>query len=331
MNALPPISVILPVYNHAGFLDRALGALLVQAIAPLEIIVIDDASTDDSAAVAERWQARFEPATRLRILRNAVNLGVNRSLNRGLEEAQAAYVVCTAADDWLRPRFLAAMAAAATRFPHARLLTSTLVEHFESADRTFQHGRDSEQGPWYSEGEAFFDPAEVDALLRRGHVAMPVSASMIHAATIRDLGGFDPRLKWHADWFVSMTIALRFGFAIIPEPLAVFRIAAGTFSGDNVRSGTRQDPVCSAICEKLAGAEFADVRRQLLRTPSPFAPFVRYMIAALARRPRDWDLLASVARWWLGEMLKGRRPGRLRRFVESFGVSTAPRRRNGSG
>jgi hypothetical protein len=330
MNALLPVSVILPVYNHARFLNRALAALLVQAVAPFEILVIDDASADDSAEVAERWRPLFEPAIRLRILRNAVNLGVNRSLNRGLEEARGAYVVCTAADDWLRPRFLADMTAAAARFPGARLLTSTLVEHFEATGRTFEHGRDSEQGPWYSETEAFFDPAEMDALLRRGHVAMPVSASMIHAATIRDLGGFDPPLKWHADWFVSMAIALRFGFAIVPEPLAVFRIAAGTYSGDNVRSGTRQDPVCAAICQKLAGPEFADVRRQLLRTPSPLAPFVRYMIAALVRRPRDWDLLAGVARWWLGEMLKGRRPGRLRKLVESFGVSTAPRPRKRS-
>ena len=89
MNALLPVSVILPVYNHSRFLNRALAALLVQAVAPFEILVIDDASADDSAEVAERWRPLFEPAIRLRILRNAVNLGVNRSLNRGLEEARA--------------------------------------------------------------------------------------------------------------------------------------------------------------------------------------------------------------------------------------------------
>jgi glycosyltransferase involved in cell wall biosynthesis len=81
-----PISIVLPVYNHARYLPRAIDALAGQEQAPGEIIIIDDASTDGSADVAENMRRRLEPATNLRIMRNPSNMGVNLSINRGLSE-----------------------------------------------------------------------------------------------------------------------------------------------------------------------------------------------------------------------------------------------------
>jgi glycosyltransferase involved in cell wall biosynthesis len=321
------ISILLPVYNHAQYLQRALDALAAQEHAPGEIIVIDDASTDASADIAERMRARLEPATTLRILRNPYNMGVNGSLNRGLSEVRGSYLACTAADDWFKPRFVSAMADAIARFPDARLVTSSYVEFFELDGRTIEHGLESESGPWYSDGRAcFFDVDGLLALLARGYVALPVSASLIHTQTLREIGGFDPALKWHADWFASTAIALRHGFAVVPEPLAVFRVASGTYSGDNVRNRQRQREVCNALGDKLRMPAFSDVRHRLALAPAPFAPFVRHLIPALARRPRDWQLLSSVVVWWLREASRGRRPGRLRALVQSFGVDSSPRR-----
>ena len=51
----PSLSVILPNYNHSAYLPRALDALLAQTVQPMEMIVIDDCSTDDSLAVAKGW------------------------------------------------------------------------------------------------------------------------------------------------------------------------------------------------------------------------------------------------------------------------------------
>jgi glycosyltransferase involved in cell wall biosynthesis len=321
------ISILLPVYNHASYLPRALDALAAQEQAPGEIIVIDDASTDASADVAETMRDRLEPATALRILRNPGNMGVNFSINRGLSEVRSRYVVCTAADDWLRPRFVSAMTDAIARFPDAKLVTSRYVEFYEADGSTHEHGPNSERGLWYTDGRPrFFDADDLLALLSRGYVILPVSASLIHAQTLRDLGGFDVALKWHADWFAATAISLRHGFAVVPEPLAVFRVASGTYSTDNMNHPQREGEVCHAICDKLRMAEFTDIRRRLLRAPTPFSSFVRYLIPVLARRPRDWDLLAVLVSWWLREASQGRRPGRLRALVESLGIDIAPRR-----
>jgi glycosyltransferase involved in cell wall biosynthesis len=260
------------------------------------------------------------------VLRNDTNLGVNRTLNRGLTIAAGDYVVCTGADDWLRPRFIEAMSTAAQQFPHADLITSRYTEYFEAEDRLVEHASDSELGLWFIADSSchFFSPAELVKLLRRATVALYFNASMIRTDLLRRTGGFDPALKWHADWFAIYAIALRHGFAVIPESLAVFRLAAGTYSGSGVHDRKRQAEVCHAVCDKLADPLWRDVRASLAATPSPFSPLVRGLVPALVRRPHDWDLLAHVALWWLNEARKGRRPGLLRSLAARLGFDIRP-------
>jgi glycosyltransferase involved in cell wall biosynthesis len=320
------VSIVLPVYNHAVLLPRALEALAAQTKMPDEIIVIDDASSDSSHEVARDFAARLGSRARYTVLRNETNLGVNRTLNRGLGIVAGDYVVCTGADDWLRPRFIEAMSAAAQQFPEAALITSRYTEYFEAENRLVEHASDSELGLWFVADNRcnFFSPAELSALLRRATVALYFNASALKTDLLRRAGGFDPALKWHADWFAIYAIALRNGFAVVPESLAVFRVASGTYSGSGVHDRKRQIEVCHAVCDKLNDPPWRDVRSSLATAPSPFSPLVRGLVPALARRPRDWDLLAHVALWWLNEVRKGRRPGRLRSLASRLGFDIRP-------
>jgi glycosyltransferase involved in cell wall biosynthesis len=98
------LSVVLPNYNHAKFVGRALTALIRQKRAADEIIVIDDGSTDDSLDVIHGIAAR---APAIRVLRNEKNIGVIATLQRGLESARGDYVYFAASDDWVFPDFFA--------------------------------------------------------------------------------------------------------------------------------------------------------------------------------------------------------------------------------
>src|ERR1700687_483080 len=98
------LSVVLPNYNHARFVGRALAALLGQQRTADEIIVIDDGSTDDSVRVIDGIAAS---APAIRVLHNASNIGVIATLQRGLEAARGKYVYFAAADDWIFPDFFA--------------------------------------------------------------------------------------------------------------------------------------------------------------------------------------------------------------------------------
>jgi len=90
----PRVSVILPVYNGAEFLGESLGSVLRQTFGDFEVLVIDDASTDDSAAVAESFG---DP--RVRLVRHEQNQRLPATLNHGLDLAQGEFVARMDADD----------------------------------------------------------------------------------------------------------------------------------------------------------------------------------------------------------------------------------------
>jgi glycosyltransferase involved in cell wall biosynthesis len=314
--ALPTISVLLANYNHARFIATALKALAAQTLPPDEVLVIDDASTDDSVAVIDGFRVSLP---QLRLLRNDRNLGVNATTNRALAEARGSHVICTGADDWLEPECVSRLAAGVSVHPKCPFYVSDYVQYFEATERLVHHRCDSELGPWYAGNKPqYFSPDELRHLLDRGFVWLPINAALVDRQMLLAVGGYDPKLRWHADWFATYTLALRYGFTVVPEPLSVFRVSAATYSGRGMRDKRQQRQVCTAIYDKLCEPEFADIYDALRRHPAAFSSFFRELTQVLVSRPSAWPYLASLARWWLGEVSHGRRPGILRELTARF-------------
>ncbi|WP_260598577.1 glycosyltransferase family 2 protein [Sphingomonas endolithica] len=95
---MPQVSVIIPVYNRAGTIGAAVRSVLSQTHRDLELLVVDDGSTDDSAAIAERFGD-----ARVRIIRLERNCGIPQARNAGLAAARAEYVAWLDSDDVARP------------------------------------------------------------------------------------------------------------------------------------------------------------------------------------------------------------------------------------
>ena len=104
------VAVVIPCYNYARFVDEALDSVARQTAASLELIVVDDCSTDDSVAVVDRWLkkhcGRFVAAT---LLRNRSNSGLSLTRNAGFARASAPLVFPLDADNMLDPHCLAAL------------------------------------------------------------------------------------------------------------------------------------------------------------------------------------------------------------------------------
>lgn len=94
----PDVSVVLPAHNSAETLAGAMASVLEQTGPALELIVIDDGSTDDTATVARAFAD-----ARVRVLRNPTNLGIAASLNRGIAEARGRFIARMDADDLALP------------------------------------------------------------------------------------------------------------------------------------------------------------------------------------------------------------------------------------
>jgi len=94
----PYFSIVVPVYNREHLLRRAVGSCLRQSFADFELIIVDDASTDDSANVAQMLAKRD---SRIRVLRHERNRGVCPARNTGIAQSTGQWVICLDSDDEL--------------------------------------------------------------------------------------------------------------------------------------------------------------------------------------------------------------------------------------
>ena len=101
MNEEPKVSVIVPIYNVEAYLPRCLDSLRRQTLSHIEIILIDDGSSDGCGEIAARY-AREDG--RFRVIHQA-NAGLSAARNRGIELASAPYLMFVDSDDWVEPDF----------------------------------------------------------------------------------------------------------------------------------------------------------------------------------------------------------------------------------
>lgn len=101
-NVPPLISVIIPVFNSELFLDNCIASVVCQTYKSLEIILIDDGSTDDSGSICEKWHLEDR---RITVIHQANN-GVGSARNRGLSIAQGEFITFVDSDDMLSPNML---------------------------------------------------------------------------------------------------------------------------------------------------------------------------------------------------------------------------------
>lgn len=96
----PLVSVVMPAYNAGKFIRSAIQSILLQTYRPLELIIIDDASTDDTLDIAQS----FRTDARVNVLSNAENQGIVYSRNRGIEIAAGVYIAILDSDDVALPK-----------------------------------------------------------------------------------------------------------------------------------------------------------------------------------------------------------------------------------
>jgi glycosyltransferase involved in cell wall biosynthesis len=227
MARFPKISVCVPAYNHGRYLREALDSILGQSLQDIEIIISDDASTDDTPAIVA--QVRDE---RLRYVRQARNMGIAENRNRCLAMARGQYITWLDSDDIYHPAMLAVQSAVLDRHPNVGLVHGA----YEVID---------------SEGRRLPDwPLPfVRDVIEPGKAAFRelVLSNYVNGATVmvrRDcherVGPFAAGLgKSSEDWEMWLRIALHADLAYTAAPLAQYRQHGGSSSVATRHSGDR--------------------------------------------------------------------------------------------
>ncbi len=301
------VSVVLPNFNHASELESSIPALLEQTDQPEEIIVVDDGSTDGSVELLQSYARR---APHLKIRRHQANRGVEAAISTGLEAAAGNYIILASADELVHPELCASLRQAIEQFPNARMAFARFGEwNAQNGQARSLNPRDPRE-MWYVRGDQpeFVSSQDFIEHLSRRFVCLSANAAIIERRALLEVGGFDPALKWHSDWFAMYALAFRYGFVAVPKSLALFRLSNDSYSARGMKVLKKQSEVALNIQRKIHAAEFQDVRKCLQRAPAAMSTFMRATLLTLPWHPRYYPMLARILIWWSGEVVAGRRP-----------------------
>lgn len=208
------ISVIIPTYNHAHFLGDAIQSALRQSYRTLEVIVIDDGSTDHTRAVVESF------GERVRYLWQE-NRGLSSARNRGILAARGEYIALLDADDFWEPIYLESVHRVLSRQPALGAVYTGL--HFVNSKGERLPQRCVTTVP----SDQLYDR------LLGGEFFAP-SAVLIRRSCFTVVGLFDETLRASEDWDMWLRVAQVYGFAGIDQPLLNYRVHSHNMSADPV-------------------------------------------------------------------------------------------------
>lgn len=202
----PLVSVVIPNYNYAQYLPHALNSVLAQTYPQVEIIVVDDGSTDGSDVVLCQYNERIRWFQHQR-------KGVSVARNRGVQESHGQLVAFLDADDVWLPTKLEKQVEKFLSDPDLGLVHCGW-EAIDKMGAALDSHLDGLEG-WV---------AKELLLLRRPTVLIVGSGAVVTRDVFEEIGGFDPRLSTSADWDFSYRVAIGRRVGFVPEVLVQYRL-----------------------------------------------------------------------------------------------------------
>ena len=217
---MPEVSVVIPAYNAWRFLPDAIDSVLAQTFRDLEVLVVDDGSSDDTPTVLARY------GSRIRNLRQS-NAGVSAARNLGIAKAGGRYIAFLDADDTWMPHRLAIQMKALAMHPECGVCYSAFT--FVREDLTHLAVSRCDRGG-----------ASLTDLLLHGNVVGSGSTVLCQRVLFDAVGDFDSVLSQCADWDMWVRLAARTDFLYLDESLATYRQHGTNMSHDAKRLRARQ-------------------------------------------------------------------------------------------
>ena len=236
----PSIAVILPNRNDARYLPRCLRSVLEQAEPPDELIVIDDQSTDDSAAIARSMIQGHRHAT---LIENPVNLGVYGAVDEGLKRSRSEYALFLASNDYVLPGIFAHARRAMARAPGAGVW-SALAWIVDEDDRLLR----LHPSPIVALRDAQFTPARCIEFAHALGNWFTGTTLIYRRDALEAAGRFDPVYMGMADLFTALIVAGRHGAAYTPVPYAAIRRHADSYLSRTLSNPAGLEDILQKIC-----------------------------------------------------------------------------------
>jgi glycosyltransferase involved in cell wall biosynthesis len=219
MDADDLVSVVIPAYNAERWIAATLASALAQTYRNLEIVVVDDGSTDKTSAIAEAFAAR-DP--RVRVI-HQTNRGLAAARNTGIAASRGSLIAPLDADDLWHPEKTAKQVAVMREAGPRVGVVYSWYSIIDESDRVIARAlRPHHQGDIY-------------AALVVSNFISSASIPLIRRSCLLELGGYDASLRTRGaqgceDWKLYLAIAERYEFLLVPEYLVGYRRHPGSMS-----------------------------------------------------------------------------------------------------
>lgn len=220
----PDVSVIIPAYNTEAYVGRAIESALGQTLKNIEVIVVDDASTDATSEVARGFVDQ-----RLKVLVNQQNLGVSGARNRALKNAKGKWIAVLDSDDWYAPERL------------EKLLQVADVEDADLVADNLHFIQDGEKSPWATlvsqSGEPMDRICQIDAvhfvetdMYGQQGLHLGISKPLFKRSFLVEHGiEYDESVKVSEDFWFDLSCLIKGArFIFIPKPYYFYRSRPGS-------------------------------------------------------------------------------------------------------
>jgi glycosyltransferase involved in cell wall biosynthesis len=289
----PLVSVVIPTYNRARYVEEALTSVLDQTYDRVEIVVVNDGSTDDTDAVLAQYRQRIQYI-------HQPNRGVAAARNRGLAAARGELVAFLDADDvWLPEKLARQVHCLAQDLTVGLVHTDAMYWQAETGSQLLRHAETYYQGHCY-------------ARLFLGN-RIVTSSVLLRRECLEKSGIFDEAIRRPTveDYDLWLRVARVFAFAYIPEPLVLYRVHPGNASQDHhtlmqyelyvLEKALHTDPALVAqvgkhvVRQRLAAVLFSLGYGSFMT--GDFGRAHQHFGRALRLHPRPYLLLLWAATW----------------------------------
>ena len=200
------VSVIIPTYNYAHFIDEAIESVLAQTFPIFEIIVVDDGSSDNTEEIIKKF------GDKVRYIKQK-NGGVGLARNTGVKNSGGEFIAFLDADDIWLPQKIEHQIKLFQTDAEIGLITTAMRE-FYVREKTLQIYAEGKNG-WCAESLLLLEPVAVG----------PGSTTLVKREVFEQIGGFDETKELHPseDWEFCYRVAREFKLAFLPEVLVEYR------------------------------------------------------------------------------------------------------------
>jgi glycosyltransferase involved in cell wall biosynthesis len=270
----PVVTIICICYNQSKFVEEALDSVVNQTYSPIELIVIDDGSTDGSVKVIKNWISKHTETT---LLINATNLGYCKTFNKAFGISTGSFCIDLAADDFLLPNRVKEGLKSLNEAGKDYGVTFSDAEHVDEQGNFLRLHSKKYPHKTIPSGDIYC------SVIDRYFICSPTM--MFRREVVEYLNGYDESLAFE-DFDVWVRASRKFKFIYSPTVLLKKRSVINSMSKNQFKRSGAQRWSTYKVCEKI---------KQLNRTPEEGAALKRRLIYELKLSLRMVDLKLASA------------------------------------